>query len=377
MVEHSTDAASKAAVRDRIITRIDEFWLQNEIYGPKRTEEVVAQNQDSLKDVDIAVAACTDIALKHNIRPDTLPAPWLEPLPVELYLEQLLGKKCFQPDTGWPEESPFGLLAAPIGLEDIPTQQAQPELLINLAQTGNNQPGNLMIVGVNGSERSSLLRTAILSLSLTHSPAIIEFSMIDYGNQSLKPFQKLPHRTTVLCRGDEVSLSESFRKIVGEIKERNSLFARLRVDNWVSYWSRQDNTSNPRKAIVLVVDNYTSMKSQSDFNDEDFHYIIREGPAYGIFVVVTADRSNDVNYGRLDAQFQILCLSMAKDHLAFSMDDPTYKSWKAVPGRGFRDGKAISRAIEFQAAQPLPASSEKQLDCLLEKVEELANFKGN
>src|SRR5206468_8319403 len=116
---------------------------------------------------------------------------WVPPLPAAIPLDWLLGPVSVHPDRGlqagtWPH---CGELTFPLGVIDLPFEQQQQPLVVDFAKNH----GNLAVVGAPQSGKSTLLRTAVLSAMLTHTPDEAQFYCVDYGGGTLQALERAPH----------------------------------------------------------------------------------------------------------------------------------------------------------------------------------------
>ena len=165
--------------------------------------------------------------------------PWPSPLPHRLSLQELFRRHDLPPvQQGQP---PFGWLTFPMGLVDLPAEQQQKPYLLDMARQG----GHVMVAGASGSGKSTFLRTLITSLILTHSPSQLHLYMVDFGGQSLRVFEKLPHVGGVFGESDEEYIRRLLHKLHGIIEERKRLCMTHQIDDFLSYQRRrqQSNTT--------------------------------------------------------------------------------------------------------------------------------------
>src|SRR5262249_30276725 len=104
----------------------------------------------------IAHLAASDQIAVHQV--------WLPPLAKAIGLERLIGDKL--PARLWQKSPSSGVLRVPVGLLDVPLEQAQEPLVLDFSGAG----GHLAIVGAPQSGKSILLRTLMIAFMLTHSP---------------------------------------------------------------------------------------------------------------------------------------------------------------------------------------------------------------
>src|SRR5205814_175806 len=97
---------------------------------------------------------------------------WLPPLDEPPSLDELLPPLAVDERVGlqaqWPGR---GRLAAPVGVVDRPFEQRRDPLLVELDGAG----GNVVVVGGPQSGKSTLLRSMLCALALTHTPWAAQF----------------------------------------------------------------------------------------------------------------------------------------------------------------------------------------------------------
>src|SRR6185437_13117238 len=158
--------------------------------------------------------------------------PWPDPLPGDLTLPDMfkLAVKPGLDGARWEAKPSFGWLNAPIGMLDLPAEQKQDVFMLDLLRYG----GHMLISGSAGSGKSFLLRTIVTSLAMTHSPTDLNMYLIDFGGQSLRVFEKMPHVGGVFNSADSERIRRLFRKLRGLIEERKLFFREQRVDNFLA-----------------------------------------------------------------------------------------------------------------------------------------------
>src|SRR5207249_11166621 len=116
---------------------------------------------------------------------------WLPPLDLPPSLDTLLPPlqatedRGFSP-AGFPEN---GRLRVPLGLIDVPDYQRRDLLTADFSGAA----GHGAVVGGPQSGKSMLLRTLMMSLSLTHTPEEAQFYALDFGGGTLASMSNLPH----------------------------------------------------------------------------------------------------------------------------------------------------------------------------------------
>ena len=125
---------------------------------------------------------------------------WLPPLDEAPSLDQILPPLLPDPEFGLGPADAVGAgwLAVPLGFIDKPFEQARDLLVADLSGIG----GHIGIAGGPQSGKSTLLRSLICALALTHRPTEVQFYCLDFGGGTLQGLAGLPHVGGVAGRLD-------------------------------------------------------------------------------------------------------------------------------------------------------------------------------
>lgn len=208
--------------------------------------------------------------------------PWLPPL------ERMIVNPHFADDK---EECGAGLNMH-IGIVDIPSEQSQLEVNVNLLKEGNS-----LYIASSGYGKSVFLTNCVLDLANRNSVDSLNFYILDFGNNALMPLAELPHCSAHIMLDDAEKLGKFLSIIEGEIKERKKMFAAKYIQNYEMYLQTQEE---PLRAIVIVIDNYDAIKEMGYDMEECFTRFSREGMSLGIYLVVTANRLNAIRSAALN-----------------------------------------------------------------------------
>ncbi|MGC1212857.1 MAG: type VII secretion protein EccCa, partial [Micromonospora sp.] len=148
---------------------------------------------------------------------------WLPPLDRSPLLDELLGPVATDPVRGLTVGNPelHGALQVPVAVVDKPFEQRRD--LFWLALDG--AAGHVAVVGQPRSGRSSLLRTLICALALTHTPAEAQVYCLDFGGGTLSGLRGLPHVGGVSGRSDSTAVRRTVGEIAALLAERERRFA--------------------------------------------------------------------------------------------------------------------------------------------------------
>jgi S-DNA-T family DNA segregation ATPase FtsK/SpoIIIE len=247
--------------------------------------------------LDAVVARLADAApAVHQI--------WLPPLTASIPLDRLFGDAGFVHDAnrgfaaaGWPHT---GRLAVPVGVVDEPELQRQVPLVLDVA----GAHGNMAVAGAPQTGKSVLLRTMILSLAVTHTPAEVQIYAVDFGGGTLEALAGLPHVGAVASRLEP----ERVRRLIGHVEEvlaeREALFRERGVDSVATFRAikRDGDLAGANGAdIVLVIDGWAAFRERFEALEPTIADLAARGLGYGIHVVITANRWMEVRPAVLDA----------------------------------------------------------------------------
>ena len=251
-------------------------------------EEVEAGRQTTMLDVIIG-----------RLRGYGTPAHqvWLPPLDVAPTLDSLLGELVQDERLGLvaPAWRRGPKLTAPVGIEDRPYEQRRDPLRVQLDGAG----GNIVIVGGPRAGKSTLLRTLICSLALTHSPREVQFMCLDFGGGALRALSGLPHVSGVAVRRDVESVRRTVAEVVALVEDREARFAELGIESIDAYRDRRargEHAEDPFGDVFLVVDGYGLLREEFEDLDATITALVGRCLGFGVHVVITAVRWGEVRF---------------------------------------------------------------------------------
>jgi S-DNA-T family DNA segregation ATPase FtsK/SpoIIIE len=226
---------------------------------------------------------------------------WLPPLADPPSLDQLMPPLDVDPryglsPVGWPQR---GRLAAPVGVVDRPFEQRRDPLVVDL----DGSAGNVVIVGGPQSGKSTLLRSMLCALALTHTPGEVQFLCLDFGGGALRGLDGLPHLCGVAGRRDTEAVRRTVAEATALLDEREARFAKLGIDSIATYRRRRASgevTDDPFGDVFLVVDGWGTLRQEYEELEQPITNLAARGLGYGIHVAITAARWAEVRINMRD-----------------------------------------------------------------------------
>lgn len=270
-----------------------------------------------------------------------LPGPWMEELPEQLPLERLLPESAFN-GADWGQDRPY--LSIPIGLYDDPAHQQQSVEYIHLAKDGH-----CGIYGAPMTGKTSLLRTFLLSLAMTHTPAEAQVYIIDCG-WGLSGFGELPHVGGIVLPYEDEKRGKLQALLMAELERRKKLFSSCGVGSLSAY---RQTVSEDLAAVVLVIDDITALFESFPTEQlcEKFEKFLatlaREGAAYGMYLIYTANSFSGIRNSIRQNVRSCVALQLKDVGEYTDLVGHVKSALPPIPGRAYGRGNP---PLEFQTA---------------------------
>ncbi|MFU8873877.1 type VII secretion protein EccCa [Micromonospora sp. SL4-19] len=223
---------------------------------------------------------------------------WLPPLDEAPSLDELLGQVGADPVRGITVGNPelHGALQVPVAVVDKPFEQRRDLLWLAL----DGAAGHVAVVGTTRSGRSTVLRTLICTLALTHTPAEVQIYCLDFGGGSLGTLRDLPHVGGVSGRADATAVRRTVGEITTLLAAREQRFTEAGVESMAA-WRRRRATAlaggqpgtDPFGDVFLVIDGWNTLRSDYEDLEPLVTELATRGLAYGVHVVASALRWSD------------------------------------------------------------------------------------
>ncbi|MEU6056676.1 type VII secretion protein EccCa [Streptomyces sp. NPDC047097] len=266
---------------------------------------------------------------------------WLPPLPSAIALDRIAGPLSAGP-RGMQLTARRGPLRVPLGVLDDPTRQWQGDWYLDLTVAG----GHAAVIGGPQSGKTTLLRTLVLSLALTHTPKEVGVYGLDLAGGGLAALAGLPHVGGIASRADRERAARTVEEVRGMLALREELFREHSIDSVEQLRTLHAAGRLPQLAsaeIVLVVDGFGALRDDFDELDDAVVDILKRGGGYGIHVVAGMLRWNDVRIAT-QSYFGTRVELRLNDATESSIDRKLAETLSPdEPGRVLTDGKLFAQ----------------------------------
>ncbi|MGW6174608.1 FtsK/SpoIIIE domain-containing protein [Arthrobacter sp. NPDC055138] len=144
---------------------------------------------------------------------------------------------------------------------------------------------HLLVAGTTGAGKSELLRSLVLSLALTRSPATVNFLLVDFkGGSGLGPLARLPHCAGLLTDLTLEAVNRALAWLQAEVRRRETLLAGLGLSDIAAC---RPGTL-PR--LVVVVDEFRMLGEDAPQALPELMRVATVGRALGIHLVLATQR---------------------------------------------------------------------------------------
>ncbi|MER6942889.1 type VII secretion protein EccCa [Nonomuraea sp. NPDC000554] len=182
-----------------------------------------------------------------------------------------------------------GRLHAVVGVVDSPFDQRRDPYWLDLSGAA----GHAAIVGSPQTGKSTLLRTLIASIALTHTPREAQFYCLDFGGGTLSALAGLPHVGGVATRLDANRVRRTVAELTALLQRREQVFVERGIDSIATY--RRMVAAGEYKGdgwgdVFLAVDGWATVRQEFEALEPALGELVARGLGFGIHVIGTANK---------------------------------------------------------------------------------------
>ncbi|MFE6765639.1 type VII secretion protein EccCa [Streptomyces sp. NPDC057689] len=333
-------AVAQARVASQVVPWTAEYVVPR-APAPATVEPEAEETDDSSSLLSVALDRLRDAGPPaHRV--------WLPPLDAPSPLDVLLHGLTVDPERGLtaPRWNGTGKLRVPVGLVDKPFDQRRDPLVVDLAAAG----GHVAVAGGSQSGKSTVLRSLIMGLALTHTPREVQFYCLDFGGGTLSQLTGLPHVAGVAARLDADRIGRTVAEVTAVLTRREQFFLEHGIDSMATYRRRRaagEFPDEPHGDIFLVIDGWSTVRQNFDQFIPTFNQIATGGLNYGIHLIVATSRWLELTAPVRDQAATRLELRLG-DTMDSVVDVRKAAGVPRTPGRGL----TVDSKLHFLSALP-------------------------
>ncbi|MFI1170333.1 FtsK/SpoIIIE domain-containing protein [Streptomyces melanogenes] len=254
-------------------------WSQLGQPLPPRPRAARQQADDAITDLADLVEAIRGANRDLNIAPQH--SPWLPALPISLVPDAV-------PPV--PATGAYDLPPVAYGVVDLPEEQAQRPLTLDLATLGH-----LHVVGSPRAGRSQALRTIAGSAARAYASSDLHLYGIDCGNGALLALEGLPHCGAIVQRTQPERVARLLSRLTQEVARRQELLAARGAADLPELRGALAPEDRPPHLLLLLDRWEVFEKTLGEYDagslSDAVTALLRDGSSVGVHVVLAGDRS--------------------------------------------------------------------------------------
>ena len=272
-----------------------------------------------------------------------LAQPWLPPLRERIFVSEL--RKL---ETNENQKD----LTVTIGQVDVPSEQDQRPVEINISEDGN-----IGLYAAAGYGKSTFLQTMVMELARKNTPGKVNFYLLDFGTNGLMPLRNLPHVADLIGLGEDEKIRKFIKRINRLMKERQAMLGKHSVANIEMY---QQMTGEIIPEVMVVIDNFDGI-NDTRYGEQFLNTMVkmtRDGNSLGIHLIASASSVRAMHSTLLNNIKRRIALKQNSDDDLYQLLGKTRITIDDVPGRGLM---MLDEVRLFQTALPVEGKDDVEV----------------
>lgn len=256
---------------------------------------------------------------------------WLENIPSIILVDNTEKKYNFQPQKF--------VVEAVMGEYDAPENQEQGLVTYNYLEHGNT-----IVYSTDSTENEMFLNTLLYSTTKNHTADEINFYIIDYGSESFRKYEKLPHVGGIIFNEEFEKYNNLLKLLFEEMPRRKKLFANYGGE----YLSYIKNSQKTLPIIAVIINNFDAFNASNPNAYDVLPELVRDSARYGIVYIFTGSATNSVS-SRISQNFANIYAYKLKDSsdYGYLFNSKSRLVPRNIDGRGILNNGNLH---EFQTA---------------------------
>lgn len=304
------------------------------------------EEETALSEAEVLVARVADYCNERYPAARLIclpPLPEALDLPLLPFLARQETYRQWTAETGWANGEARQRLRVPLGMLDLPAEQAQRPFLLDL----NERDGNMAVIGPSGAGKSLFLRSLVLALASTHSPDDFHIYILGRG-PSLAVFKDLPHCGGVIQATETERINRLFTFLQATVRQRRAAMGREQVSSMADL--RQQTKAARYPAMMLIIEDFAGFKSEQEEALSIVQTLAGDAQSVDMHLVLASTAINTINIKILDNISQRLALGLKQSVEYFDVLGQRAEVLQETVGRGYT---TVEQAVlECQIAAP-------------------------
>ena len=324
-----------------LIKKIDKLGQQHVISQDLSGLDETGHVEKVPTQLEAVVNKVHDLFEESGAKP--LAQPWLPPLRERIFVSEL--RKL---ETNENQKD----LTVTIGQVDVPSEQDQRPVEINISEDGN-----IGLYAAAGYGKSTFLQTMVMELARKNTPGEVNFYLLDFGTNGLMPLRNLPHVADLIGLGEDEKIRKFIKRINRLMKERQAMLGKHSVANIEMY---QQMTGEIIPEVMVVIDNFDGI-NDTRYGEQFLNTMVkmtRDGNSLGIHLIASASSVRAMHSTLLNNIKRRIALKQNSDDDLYQLLGKTRITIDDVPGRGLM---MLDEVRLFQTALPVEGKDDVEV----------------